>query len=174
MNKPDTTKPPSQNQIAAALGIAKSRVSVLKNQGMPVHSIEAAMAWRRATMNPCKLKPPPRPPAPPPPSAALLPAQDLMEAAGLVLAAGGSIDPLIPGLRRALRAVPPHERDHVGMQLEVMRVLLAPLLALIDSEKAASPDQEPPPEEDDEAGWQFAGSWLYAVACGEVKVNLPA
>ena len=163
---------PSQAAIARAIGCAKSRITALKAQGMPVHSIEAAQAWRRTHLNPARTKPPP--PAPPPPSAALLTAQDLMEAAGLVLAAGGSIDPLIPGLRRALRAVPPHERDHVGMQLEVMRVLLAPLLALIDSEKAASPDQEPPPEEDDEAGQQFAGSWLYAVACGEVKVNLPA
>ncbi len=164
---------PSQAAIARAIGCAKSRITALKAQGMPVHSIEAAIAWRRTHLNPARTKPPP--PAPPPPSAALLTAQDLMEAAGLVLAAGGSIDPLIPGLRRALRAVPPHERDHVGMQLEVMRVLLAPLLALIDSEKAASPDTtEPPPEEDDEAGQQFAGSWLYAVACGEVKVNLPA
>ena len=172
MNKPDTTKPPSQNQIAAALGIAKSRVSVLKNQGMPVHSIEAAMAWRRATMNPCKLKPPPRPPAPPAPAPAVLTAQTLMEAAGLVLDAGGDITPLIPGLRHALRAVPPGLRDDVDLHLGVMRVLLAPLLALIDSEKAASPDPEPP-EEDDEAGREFAGSWMYAFAAGEVKFNLP-
>lgn len=102
----------------------------------------------------------------------MLVAQDLMEAAGLVLAAGGSIEPLIPGLRRALRAVPPHQRDDVELNPEVMRVLLAPLLTLIDREKAASPDTTEPPPEDDEAKAE-AGSWLYAIACGEVKFNPP-
>ena len=163
---------PSQNDIARAIGCAKSRVSVLKAQGMPVHSIEAAIAWRRTHLNPARTKPPPRPPAPPAPAPAVLTAQTLMEAAGLVLDAGGDITPLIPGLRHALRAVPPGLRDDVDLHLGVMRVLLAPLLALIDSEKAASPDPEPP-EEDDEAKAE-AGSWLYAFACGEVKINLPA
>lgn len=164
---------PSQAAIARAIGVAKSRITALKAQGMPVHSIEAAQAWRRTHLNPARTKPPPRPPANPAPSPAVLTAQDLMEAAGLVLAAGGSIDPLIPGLRRALRAVPPHQRDDVELNPEVMRVLLAPLLALIDSEKAASPDTTEPPPEDDEAKAE-AGSWLYAIACGEIKFNPPA
>ena len=98
-----------------------------------------------------------------------------MEAAGLILAAGGSIEPLIPSLQRAMRAVPPGLRDDVELHPEVMRVLLAPLLALIDSEKAASPaTTELPPEEDDEAGREFAGSWMYAFAAGEVKFTPPA
>ena len=168
MNQSTTT--PSQAAIARAIGCAKSRVTALKNQGMPTHSIEAAIAWRRTHLNPARTKPPP--PAPPPPSPALLTAQDLMEAAGLVLAAGGSIEPLTLGLRRALRAVPPHQRDDVELSPEVMRVLLAPLLELIDREKAASPDPEPPPE-GDEANAE-AGSWLYAIACGEIKFNPPA
>jgi hypothetical protein len=163
---------PSQAAIARAIGVAKSRITALKAQGMPVHSIEAAQAWRRTHLNPARTKPPPRPPAHPAPSPAVLVAQDLMEAAGLVLAAGGSIEPLIPGLRRALRAVPPHQRDDVELNPEVMRVLLAPLLALIDSEKAASPDTTEPQPEDDEAKAE-AGSWLYAIACGEVKFNPP-
>ena len=95
-----------------------------------------------------------------------------MQAAGLILTAGGDITPLKPGLRSALRAVPPGLRDDVELDIAVMRVLLAPLLELIDREKAASPDPEPPPE-DDEANAE-AGSWLYAFACGEVNINLPA
>ncbi len=162
---------PSQAAIARAIGVAKSRITALKAQGMPVHSIEAAQAWRRTHLNPARTKPPPRPPAHPAPSPAVLTAQTLMEAAGLVLAAGGSIEPLIPGLRRALRAVPPHQRDDVELNTEVMRVLLAPLLELIDSEKAASPDPEPPPEGDEAKA--EAGSWLYAIACGEIKFNPP-
>lgn len=121
---------PSQAAIARAIGVAKSRITALKAQGMPVHSIEAAQAWRRTHLNPARTKPPPRPPSHPAPSPAVLTAQTLMEAAGLVLAAGGSIEPLIPGLRRAMRAVPPHQRDDVELNPEVMRVLLAPLLAL--------------------------------------------
>ena len=171
MNNPAAA--PSQAAIGRAIGVTKSRVTVLKGMGMPVHSIEAAQAWRRTHMDPARVKPAPRPPAPPAPAPAVLTAQDLMEAAGLVLAAGGSIEPLIPGLQRAMRAVPPGLRDDVELHPEVMRVLLAPLLALIDSEKAASPDQEPPPEEDDEDEAE-AGSWMYAIACGEVRINLPA
>ena len=38
----------SQSALARALGLAKSRVTALKIQGMPVHSVEAAQAWRKA------------------------------------------------------------------------------------------------------------------------------
>jgi hypothetical protein len=39
---------PSQTEIADALGLTRQRVSVLVKQGMPVDSVEAAMAWRQA------------------------------------------------------------------------------------------------------------------------------
>ena len=39
---------PSQTEIAEALGLTRQRVSVLVKQGMPVDSVEAAMAWRQA------------------------------------------------------------------------------------------------------------------------------
>jgi predicted DNA-binding transcriptional regulator AlpA len=49
---------PSQAAIARALGISQPRVTALKRQGMPVTSIEAAMAWRARTMRPyTKLQP---------------------------------------------------------------------------------------------------------------------
>lgn len=38
----------SQKQLAAALGINPGAVSKLKGRGMPVHSVEAARAWRQA------------------------------------------------------------------------------------------------------------------------------
>ena len=39
---------PSQNEIAAALGLTKGRVSQLVKEGMPTDSIEEARAWRDA------------------------------------------------------------------------------------------------------------------------------
>lgn len=39
---------PSGADLAAALGVNESRVSQLKKEGMPVDSIEAALAWRAA------------------------------------------------------------------------------------------------------------------------------
>ena len=35
-------------ELARALGVTPQRVSVLKRDGMPAHSIEAALAWREA------------------------------------------------------------------------------------------------------------------------------
>jgi DNA-binding transcriptional regulator LsrR (DeoR family) len=39
---------PSQTEIADALGLTRQRVSVLVKNGMPIDSVEAAMAWRQA------------------------------------------------------------------------------------------------------------------------------
>lgn len=49
---------PSQTDIAQALGIAKSRVTALKAQGMPVDTIAAALAWRQANLHPGRIKTP--------------------------------------------------------------------------------------------------------------------
>lgn len=38
---------PSQTEIAEALGLTRQRVSVLVKDGMPIDSVEAAMAWRK-------------------------------------------------------------------------------------------------------------------------------
>lgn len=46
--KPALKKPPSTAELAAALEITGRRVSQLKLAGMPVHSVAAAQAWRRA------------------------------------------------------------------------------------------------------------------------------
>ena len=52
-----TTKQPTQTEIAHALGVAKSRVTAMKAQGMPTHTLEAAQAWRQAHLSPARAKP---------------------------------------------------------------------------------------------------------------------
>jgi hypothetical protein len=41
-------KPPSNLELAQALGITPQRVSVLRGEGMPCGSVEEAVAWREA------------------------------------------------------------------------------------------------------------------------------
>ena len=53
-----TSKPPLQADIAKALGIAPSRVTALKAQGMPISSIDAALAWRQSNLHPGLIKAP--------------------------------------------------------------------------------------------------------------------
>ena len=48
--------PPTQSAIAQALGVAKSRITALKSQGMPTHSIDAAHAWREENLSPARIK----------------------------------------------------------------------------------------------------------------------
>jgi phage terminase Nu1 subunit (DNA packaging protein) len=42
------SEPPAQADLAAALGVTARRVRQLIVDGMPSHSLEAAMAWRKA------------------------------------------------------------------------------------------------------------------------------
>lgn len=163
-----TTTPKSQNHLAMLLGISKGVCSTNVRAGMPTHSVEAAQAWRRTNLCPARSKQPPKPaPAPPPPSPALRHAAALMEAAGLVLQAGGSIETLVPALRPALAAVPKHERDHVGLDVAVMNVLVAHVF-----ERAASEEPghcEDSPMSDDDAQWM--GEFWYGVAAGEWRLT---
>lgn len=50
-------KPPTQKALAVALGMSQANVTKLKKQGMPVHSVEAARAWRTAKQNIAARKP---------------------------------------------------------------------------------------------------------------------
>jgi phage terminase Nu1 subunit (DNA packaging protein) len=54
----------NQSTLAKALGLSRQMVSKLKRQGMPVHSLQAAQAWRDARVNPARAKPVIAPPAP--------------------------------------------------------------------------------------------------------------
>lgn len=53
----------TQRAIAHALGLAESNVSKLKKAGMPVQTIEAAMAWRNANLDPARRREVPLRPA---------------------------------------------------------------------------------------------------------------
>lgn len=53
------TEQPTQTALASALGLARSRITALKKDGMPVDSIEAALAWRKARQNIARRNPVP-------------------------------------------------------------------------------------------------------------------
>ena len=50
-------KPLTQAALAKALGLTEGRVSQLKTLGMPLHSVEAAQAWREQQQNIAARKP---------------------------------------------------------------------------------------------------------------------
>ena len=154
------TMVPTQSEIAAALQIDKSLVSRYRKRGMPVHSIEAARAWKFSHVRP-------RigsawPPEAAPPSAQLHAAQALADHAGELLAAGGDVAALVPAVRLALAAVPEHERADVGLSRELWDVLVDRVLALVPDEEKNSDAHLGPAEEDD------MGDLWYRVAAGEV------
>jgi len=178
------TIPRSQNHLAELLGIAKSICSRHVARGMPTDSLEAARAWREANLNIARRKgirfdryyQPPgqqRRPTPPPGHTPAAQASALMAAAFALLEADQTIDALVPTLRAALRAVPPPERDSVGLLLPVMKVLLADVLAMAPTDPNAKCDDGSPvflarDLTDDEA--QEAGEFWYQVAAGECLV----
>lgn len=67
----NTVNEPSQAAIGRALGLSPAAITKLKGQGMPVHSVAAAQAWREARQNVAARKPlpPARAPLPVAPSA---------------------------------------------------------------------------------------------------------
>ncbi len=165
----------SQTDLAKALGLAKSRITAMKKEGMPVHSIEAAHAWRKARQNIARRKPVPVRTAPAP-QATGRPAHAtaLLEGASAALEAGRCIDALVPTLRAAMADVPRHERDSVGLPANVIRLLVADVLALIP------PREENPLNDDGTPVWcdgaamtdeeaQYTGEIWYEIAAGEIR-----
>ena len=155
------TKPPSQNAIGRALGLSSPAMTKMKKQGCPMTSIEAVRTWREKHLNIAMRKPEPRRN-----TAAtcdhLAHAQACMQGAAALLVTGLPLDVFAPTLRAALAAVPPELRDAVGLDLEVMKTLLAPVLALIPQEEKGTGEKMT----DEDA--QEAGQMLYAIAAGEI------
>ena len=176
-------KPLSQNAIGRALGLSSASMTKCKKMGMPVHSgVEAARAWRERNIAPTMhkyLKPShmtqPRPKARQP-SGALPHALALMDIAAAALEAGQSITAMVPTLRAAMHAVPEHERDpEMLLQVEVMDVLTADVVAALPPQGAMNDDGSPAwhsdsadgPMPDDEA--DEMGRFWYQVAAGEIR-----
>ena len=59
------TKGMSQAELGRHLGLSPAAITKLKGQGMPVHSVEAAQAWREDRQNVAQRKPLPEPAARP-------------------------------------------------------------------------------------------------------------
>lgn len=165
---------PTQTALANALGLARSRITAMKKEGMPTHSIEAAHAWRKARQNIARRKPMPRPSAPRlPPAEQPEKVTAMLVAASAALDAGQSIEALMPTLRAAMAAVPPAQRDDVGLPLNVIRLLVAHVLDQIP------PREENPLNDDGTPVWcdggamthddaQFCGEMWYEIAAGEL------
>ena len=183
-----TTTARNKTHLAKLLGIAKSAVSAQAGRGMPVHSLEAAQAWRKENIDPGRKKgsrldkfyqPHQRQPQPAPQPEAVAYANDLMEAADTALDAGQRIDDLMPGLRAALRAVPVPRRESVDLYLPVMKVLLKDVLDVLPDPAKNPTDADGTPfylngvtMTDEEA--QFVGAIWYEIAAGELVFDLDA
>lgn len=169
--------PPSQTDIANALGLARSRITAMKKDGMPTHSIEAAQRWRETRQNIARRKPMPRRTTPVPQSSALAAnATALLAIASAALEAGGGIDSMVPTLRVAMAAVPHQERDFVGLPVNVINLLVAHVLAMVP------PREENPLNDDGTPVWidgstmtdeeaQYTGEIWYEIAAGELRYD---
>jgi hypothetical protein len=162
--------------IGRALGLSRQAVHALHLRGMPVHSVEAAHAWRLTHLDPARRK------------AGdfdrelqvrerLTQAQALMTAAAEALAGGNehAFAALVPSLRDAMRSIPEAERDRLGLAFAVMDRLVSPVSAIVDECEAEDRAQAEaagisPPET-----WHCAtedkaarmGAFWYAIAAGE-------
>ncbi len=176
------TIPRSQNHLAELLGISKGQASRHAARGMPTDSLEAAQAWRKATLNPAQIKGTRldahyRPTNPRPrvkPTEHLERATALMDLAASELESGRSIDDLVPLLRARMAAVPVDQRDLLGLHVPVMNVLVAHVMAVMppNEPNADGTPWSPAQMSDDEA--QEVGEFLYAVAAGEWRLRAPA
>ncbi len=173
----DDPRPPTMAEIGRALSLSRQAVSRAAKAGMPVHSIEAAHAWRRQHLDPARRK-----------RGAyddelrvralIARAEELGELAGEALARGSeaAFAALVPPLREAMRAVPLAGRGRVRLSFEAMNRLVEPVMSQIracEAEDAAAGLVQPAgpmSAEDAEA----MGAWWYAVACGEPLPDLEA
>lgn len=175
----------SAAEIGRALGLSRSSMSKYKKAGMPVHSLEAARAWREArikeTAHGMGFSPMPRPKRPKLTQLqnesgheAISLANRLMMRAADALSAG-NLDRLVPDLRAALAAVPQSHRDHVLLCVQVMDVLTADVRAMMDDptleREALHENEHDHPTTSKAKEMAFMGDFWYQVAAGEVVLN---
>ena len=155
-----STSPLTGRQLAAALQIDPGLVSRDRKRGMPVHSVEAARAWRAENVG-LRYRPT---------RGAVLAASELLDAAALRLAAGGELGELEPRLRAALRGVPEHRRDdfladaHMIVIVALCRDALARVTPADPAEREAERRRASAMTEAEAAE---VGAFWYSVAAGE-------
>lgn len=168
-------KKPTQAMIADALCIDPAMVTRYKRQGMPVHSIEAAKAWRdvnvRMRVNPQASSEALRRAMQGEQAASR--AGSLLQAAGALLGNGGDVANLIETLRRAMCAVPVAQRPMVLFPSNVMDVLTEDVARELDRGDPLGliHGAMPLPQVCTTAEGLDMGAFWYAVAAGEVFVK---
>ena len=176
MTPPTEGRPPSMAEIGRALDLSRQAVHALHLRGMPVHSVEAAHAWRLAHLDPARRK------------AGdfdralwvrqrLALAESLMGAAGDALARGNesAFAVLVPSLREAMREIPEPVRDRLLLDVAVMDRLVAPVAEVIDAcaaedraqvQAAGLPPGDLAQRDTAEAAARMGAFW-YSIAAGE-------
>lgn len=176
-------KKPTQTEIAAELGLSKAAISKLKKLGMPVHSADAARAWRAARLHPGRRRsdPGPSPRTLVERATALLPfACDALRR--------GRFDLVASELKLALRAIPASHREEISLDLPLWDALigLATMTELQAGAARHAPASATPPlpagphnSEDmggrgcdgngDMTDAEYAAT-LYSLACGELRL----
>ena len=167
---------PSQAALAAALGIDPAMVTRYKGKGMPLHSIEAAQAWRDANVRVRMTRE-----ADASTTGRALEGEQaaaragaLLQAAGELLEQGGDVAPMVATIRQAMAAVPGEQRGRVLFPPNIMDWLTAEVARVVDK--------------GDPAGLLYGnltqgrrargdavdmGAFWYAAAAGEIRVKRP-
>ena len=136
-------------------------------------SVESVRAWRLERQNIAQRKPEPRR-ATSVHQHHLAQADACMQAAAAMLEVGAPLDAFAPTLRATLAAVPFHARDRVQLHLGVMKVLLAPVLALFPPRESNPLNDDGTPAYVDrmsDTDAQEVGEFWYSVAAGEFSVE---
>ena len=151
----------------------------LRKQGCPLDSVESVRTWRLERQDIARRKPELRRVARSAPGqhcAHAAHATALVALAANVLDAGSTIAPLVPSLRAALAAVPHQGRDAVGLDVGVMRELVAHVLALFPPPETDPRNDDGTPVylgsvdlSDDDA--HELGRFWYQVAAGEFVIT---
>lgn len=167
---------PSQADLAAALGIDPAMVTRYKGRGMPLHSIEAAQAWRDANVRVRLTRE-----ADASTTGRALEGEQaaaragaLLQAAGELLEQGGNVAPMAATIRQAMAAVPVEQRGRVLFPANIMDWLTEDVARVVKKGDLAgllyghlAQGRRPRGDAVD------MGAFWYAVAAGEIRVKRP-
>ena len=145
----------SQNALARALGLSAASVTKSKAMGMPVDSVEAATRWRNQNLRQ-DLRTRPSPNLPATSSRQEVEALALLALNALQL---GEFGLIAPRLRAAMRALPAHDLDELGLPVEVWDALTNHVGTAITSSGDIQPAL-------DDAQAARMGVFWFDVACG--------